>query len=174
MILYLTLGLRYSLATSSLMIGGVAFVILLSAGISGKLGDKYGRIRVVRIALWAYGLGLLAPALTTSRVLGAAVLFVGIGGGTVMTMAYALLMPLMPDDEHGTLTGFYSLSRGIGIVAGPIVAGVLISLTARRPFGSTQGFQAMWIVCAAGAFGSIPFVHRLRRAVDRDATLEVA
>ena len=90
----------------------------------------------------------------------------------IMTLAYALLMPLMPDDEHGTMTGFYSLSRGIGIVAGPIIAGVLISLTSRHPFGSTQGFQAMWIVCAAGAFGSIPFVRRLRRAVDRDAALE--
>ena len=31
--------------------------------------------------------------------------FTALGGGTVMTMAYALLMPLMPDDAHGALTG---------------------------------------------------------------------
>jgi MFS family permease len=166
-ILYLTLGLHYSLATSSLMIGGVAFVILISAGISGKLGDKYGRIRVVGIALWAYGLGFLIPALTTSRIaLGAAVLCVGIGGGTVMTMAYALLMPLMPEDEHGALTGFYSMSRGIGIVSGPILAGVAITVLS-PVFTSTHGFQAMWFVCAAAALGSLPFLHRLRDA-DQD------
>ena len=166
-ILYLTLGLHYSLATSSLMIGGVAFVILISAGISGKLGDKYGRIRVVGIALWAYGLGFLVPALTTSRVLlGAAILFVGVGGGTVMTMAYALLMPLMPEDEHGALTGFYSMSRGIGIVTGPILAGVAIAVFA-PVFTGTRGFQAMWFVCAAAALASLPFLHRLRDA-DRD------
>jgi MFS family permease len=166
-ILYTTLGLHYSLATSSLMIGGVAFVILLSAGISGKLGDKYGRIRVVGIALWAYGFGFLAPALTTSRpVLVAAVLLVGIGGGTVMTMAYALLMPLMPEDEHGALTGFYSLSRGVGIVLGPILAGVAIAVL-RPVFTGTQGFQAMWFICAAAALASLPFLHRLRDA-DQD------
>jgi MFS family permease len=163
-ILYLTLGLHYSLTTSSLLIGGVAFVILISAGISGKLGDKYGRIRVVGIALWAYGLGFLAPALTTSRVLiGAAILFVGVGGGTVMTMAYALLMPLMPEDEHGALTGFYSMSRGIGIVLGPILAGVAITVLA-PVFPGTHGFQAMWFICAAAALGSLPFLHRLRDA----------
>jgi MFS family permease len=166
-ILYTTLGLHYSLATSSLMIGGVAIVILLSAGISGKLGDKYGRIRVVGIALWAYGFGFLAPALTTSRpVLVVAVLLVGIGGGTVMTMAYALLMPLMPEDEHGALTGFYSLSRGVGIVLGPILAGVAITVL-RPVFTGTQGFQAMWFICAAAALSSLPFLHRLRDA-DRD------
>ena len=166
-ILYLTLGLHYSLATSSLMIGGVAFVILLSAGVSGKLGDKYGRIRVVGIALWAYGLGFLIPALTTSRVaLGVAVLCVGIGGGTVMTMAYALLMPLMPEDEHGALTGFYSMSRGVGIITGPILAGVAITVLS-PVFTSTDGFQAMWFVCAAAALCSLLFLHRLRDA-DQD------
>ena len=149
------------------MIGGVAFVILISAGISGKLGDKYGRLRVVSIALWAYGLGFLAPALTTSRpVLGAAILFVGVGGGTVMTMAYALLMPLMPEDEHGALTGFYSMSRGVGIVLGPILAGVAITVL-KPAFGSTQGFQAMWFICAAAALASLLFLRRLRQA-DQD------
>jgi MFS family permease len=166
-ILYLTLGLHYSLATGSLIIGGVAFIILVGAGISGKIGDRYGRIRVVRIALWAYGLGFLAPLLTTSRpVLVAAMPLIALGGGTVMTMAYALLMPLMPDDEHGTLTGFYSMSRGIGIVAGPILAGVAIAVLGPGVFAGTSGFQAMWLVCAAAALASLPFLGRLRDAED--------
>jgi MFS family permease len=172
-VLYLTLGLGYKLATASLIIGGVALVILIGAGASGKAGDRFGRPRVITVALWLYGLGFLVPTLTTSRpVIAASIPLIAVGGGTVMTLAYALLMPLMPEDEHGTLTGFYSLSRGIGIVVGPILAGGLIALTAHGPFSSTQGFQAMWIVCAAGAFGSIPFVRRLRRAVDEDAELE--
>jgi MFS family permease len=174
-VLYLTLGLRYKLATASLIIGGVALVILIGAGAAGKAGDRFGRLRVIRVALWIYGLGFLVPIFTTSRpVIGACIPLIAVGGGTVMTLAYALLMPLMPEGEHGTLTGFYSLSRGIGIVVGPILAGVLIALTAQGPFGATRGFQAMWIVCAAGAFGSIPFVRRLRRAVERDTELDVA
>ena len=89
-----------------------------------------------------------------------------------MTMAYAILMPLMPEDEHGALTGFYSLSRGVGITLGPILAGVLIALTSSGPFTGTQGFQAMWIVCAGAALTSIFFVRRLQRAEDDRRGLE--
>ena len=167
-ILYLTIGLHYSLATGSLIIGAVAFMILIGAGVSGKIGDRHGRIRVVRVALWAYGLGFLVPLLTTSRpLIVAAAPFIALGGGTVMTMAYALLMPLMPEDEHGTLTGFYSMSRGVGIIAGPILAGVAIAVLGQGVFTGTQGFQAMWLICAAAALGSLFFLGRLRDA-DRD------
>jgi MFS family permease len=79
-----------------------------------------------------------------------------------MTMAYALLMPLMPEDEHGTLTGFYSMSRGVGIIAGPILAGVVIALSGDTIFPGTHGFQAMWVVCAAAALASRLFLGRLR------------
>jgi MFS family permease len=86
------------------------------------------------------------------------------GGGAVMTLAYAILMPLMPEDEHGLLTGFYSVSRGLGIIAGPIIAGLVISLTSSGPFRATQGFQGVWIVCAAPALLSLLFVRKLSEA----------
>jgi MFS family permease len=81
-------------------------------------------------------------------------------------------MPLMPEDEHGALTGFYSLSRGFGITTGPILAGILISLTASGVFKGTQGFQAMWIVCAGAALTSIIFLRKLQRAEDDRRRLE--
>ncbi len=172
-VLYLTLGLHYKLTSASLMIGGVALVILIGAGATGKAGDKWGKIRVVKLALWGYGLGFLVLIFTTSRpLLAAAMPFIAIGGGAVMTMAYAILMPLMPEGEHGALTGFYSLSRGVGITLGPILAGVLISLTSSGPFTGTQGFQAMWIVCSGAALTSIFFVHKLQRAEDDRRGLE--
>ncbi len=164
-VLYLTLGLHYSLSTASLIIGGVALVILVGAGGAGKLGDRFGRIRVVGIALWMYGIGYLVPIFTTSRpLIAVAIPFIALGGGAVMTMAYAILMPLMPDDEHGALTGFYSVSRGLGLIAGPIVAGVTIYLTRNGPFKATHGFQAMWIICSAAAFLSLLFLRRLRES----------
>jgi MFS family permease len=97
-------------------------------------------------------------------VLIAAVPLIALGGGAVMTLAYALLMPLMPKDEHGLLTGFYSLSRGLGIITGPILAGLAVDLSAHGPFEGTQGFQAIWLVCAAGALGSVPLLRALRRS----------
>ena len=73
-------------------------------------------------------------------------------------------MPLMPEDEHGLLTGFYSVSRGLGIITGPILAGVVISLTSSGVFKATHGFQAVWIICAAAALLSLLFLRRLRDA----------
>jgi MFS family permease len=172
-VLYLTIGMHYKLATASVIIGVVAVIILLGAVVSGKAGDRFGHLRVVRVAIWLYGLGYLVPIFTTSKpLIGAAVPFIAIGGGTLMTLAYAVLMPLMPEDEHGTLTGYYSVSRGVGIVLGPILAGIAIELTKGSLFTSTKGFQAMWIVCAAAAFASLPFLIALRRCSEDREELE--
>lgn len=164
-VLYLVVGLGYRLSTASLLIGGVALVILLGAGGAGKLGDRFGLIRVVRLALVAYGAGYAVLAITTDRIaMAASIPLVALGGGAVMTMAYALLVPLMPDAEHGALTAVYSLSGGIGIVLGPVLAGVLIELTRGGLFRGTDGFQAMWIVCAAASLLSLVFLQRLATA----------
>ena len=169
-VLYLMQGLGYGLQTSSLIIGGVALVILLGAAASGKLGDRFGRLRVVVFAAWMYGLGFLVPVFTTVRpAIGVATVPLALGGGTLMTLAYAILMPLMPKRDHGALTGFYSLSRGVGITTGPLIAGVLIAVTQHGPFAQTQGYQAMWIVCSAAALASVWFMRGMRRAVkDRE------
>jgi Na+/melibiose symporter-like transporter len=166
-VLYLVFGLGYSLRTSSLIIGGVAIVILIGAAASGKVGDRFGRLRVAMFAALVYGAGFLVPALTTARpAIGAAIVPIALGGGTLMTLAYAILMPLMPDHEHGALTGFYSLSRGVGITTGPLIAGVLIYATRHGLFSSTQGFQAMWIVCAAASLASVWFTRAMLRSVE--------
>jgi MFS family permease len=164
-VLYMVQGLGYGLDTSSLIIGGFAVVILGGAALSGKLGDRFGRLRVVTVALWIYGLGFVVPAVTTGRVaIGVASVPIALGGGTLMTLAYAVLMPLMPEGEHGALTGFYSLSRGVGITLGPLLAGILIWVTRTGPFSASRGYHAMWIVCAAAALASLWFVRRMRLA----------
>src|SRR5204862_4333207 len=112
----------------SLVIGGTALLILAAAAVAGKLADGFGRNRVMRIALWVYGIGLLVPLVTQSVVAVVALPFVAFGGGVIMALPYALLMPLMPEGAHGALTGYYSLSRGLGTMLGPILAGVAVQL----------------------------------------------
>jgi MFS family permease len=164
-VLYLVIGLDYKLQTSSLIIGGVSVVILVGAALAGKLGDRFGRLRVAAFAATVYGLGFIVPMATTNRAaLGVSIIPIALGGGTLMTLAYAILMPLMPEDQQAALTGFYSLSRGIGLTTGPLLAGALIYLTRHGPFTATQGYQAMWIVCGAAALASVVFVRAMRRA----------
>jgi MFS family permease len=80
-----------------------------------------------------------------------------------MTLPYAVLMPLMDDEEHGTLTGFYSLSRGVGTALGPLIAGAAISALSGA-FTATKGYQAMWGVCAVAVLASLVPLRALRRA----------
>jgi Na+/melibiose symporter-like transporter len=165
-VLYITRGLGFSMESASLIIGVGALVVLAGAPVSGKLADRMGRARVMHLALWVYGIGLLVPLVTQSTVLLAlAIPLVAFGGGVIMTLPYALLIPLMPKGRNGALSGFYSLSRGIGTALGPLLAGVAISV-AREPLASTQGYAAMWAVCAVAVLASIPLVRRLRDDAD--------
>jgi MFS family permease len=160
-VLYVTAGLGFSRATAALIIGGVAVLVLLAALASGKLADRIGQIAVLKVGLPVYGIGLLVPFVTsTPLAVALSVPFVAIGGGAIMALPYAILMPLMPDEEHGTLTGLYSFSRGLGTWLGPLLAGLAISVGGGL-FKSTQGYQAMWLVCAVAVLASLPFVRRL-------------
>lgn len=167
-VLYVTDGLGRSLASASLIIGAVAVIILTGAVASGKLGDRYGKIRVMRWGLWLYGTALTALVFThATPALIAAAPIVAFGGGLTMTLSYAILIPLMPTDSHGMLTGIYSLSRGLGVMLGPLLAGVSIELL-KGPFGSTHGYGAMWIVTAGAILLSIPVLSRLGSHLQRE------
>jgi MFS family permease len=163
-VLYVTAGLGFSLAEASLIIGGGAIIILGGALASGQLADRFGRLRVMRIGLWGYGLALLVPMLTASpALLIPAVPVLAFGGGMTMGLPYALLMPLMPEGEHGAVTGIYSVSRGIGTALGPLLGGVAVQVLGPSLFDGTEGYGAVWVVTAAAILASIPLLRRLRQ-----------
>jgi MFS family permease len=161
-ILYLTTGLGVATSLSGLVVAAGAVFIAGATPISGKLSDRFGPVRVMRWSLLVYGLGMLVPFFVANKAVVACVTpLVGFGGGVVMTLPYALLIPLMADDDHGLTTGLYSVSRGVGTALGPLLAGVAIGGLG-GVFPSTDGYQAMWGVCAAAVLLSIPVLGRLR------------
>jgi len=167
--LYVVVGLGRSEPFAAAVVGGVAVVALVAAAVGGALGDRLGRQRLMRLALPLYGVGLLVPAFTHAPVaIGPLLLVVGFAGGLVMTLPYAILQPLMPDDRHGALTGLYSLSRGVGTALGPLCAGVAVQLL-DGPFAGTRGYAAMWLVCGGAILLSIPPTLALRRRSDDGA-----
>lgn len=160
--LFLTVGVGLAMSTAVGVIAVVLVLILIAAPVSGKLGDRFGKTRVVAIALWLCGIGLLVPFFTQSPYLILPTLpFVAFGGGVILTLPYAILMPLMPDEEHGLITGFYSFSRGLGILLGPALAGLAITVL-RPTLQATDGYAAVWAVCGAAILASAAFMAPLR------------
>jgi MFS family permease len=130
--------------------------VLGGALVSGTLGDRVGRARVMRVSLLVYGLGLLVPFITTIPwVVALAVPLVAFGGGVTMSLPYALLMPMMPAGAHGAVTGLYSLSRGLGVALGPLLAGVAVEVAG-------DDYRWVWLVCAASILLSILTMRPLR------------
>jgi MFS family permease len=165
-ILYLSRGLGLSVAEAALAVAGGAVFIAVAAPVSGKLADRFGTARVLRVALIVYGAGLLIPFLIASPLAVAiAAPVIAFGGGVVMTLPYALLMPLMDEGDHGLTTGLYSVSRGIGTALGPALAGLAIQELA-GPLHATHGFQAMWGVAAVAVLASVPLLGALRARPD--------
>jgi MFS family permease len=84
-------------------------------------------------------------------------------GGTVMTLAWALLFKVSPSTGRGTITGLATTTKGIGLIVGPLVAGAAIDISA--PYlESTRGYAALWPMMAIPILGAIPFVLRLAEA----------
>jgi MFS family permease len=161
-ILYLTHGLGVTTSLAGLAVAGTAVFIAAATPISGQLADRFGTVRVMRVSLTVYGFGLLIPFFVDNTiVVGCVTPVVGFGGGVVMTLPYALLIPLMKDDDHGLTTGLYSLSRGVGTALGPLLAGIAIGVL-DGVFPGTDGYQAMWGVCGAAILLSVPVLGRLR------------
>ncbi|HKN94303.1 MAG TPA: MFS transporter [Thermoleophilaceae bacterium] len=160
-VLYITNGLGYSVFAAAAIVGAVALVVLAAAPVSGKMADRMGSTAVMRLALPVYGAGLLVPLfIRTPWALVPILPVIAFGGGVIMTLPYAMLIPLMPKGEHGALTGFYSLSRGIGVMLGPLLAGVAVSAL-KGPLSHTHGYAAMWLVCSAAILASIPLVKHV-------------
>jgi MFS family permease len=167
-ILYLTRGLHVGTGLAGVAVAATAVFIAAATPISGRLADRFGTVHVMRVSLLVYGAGLLVPFVVNNKiVVGAVTPLVGFGGGVVMTLPYALLIPLMRDDDHGLTTGLYSVSRGVGTALGPLLAGIAISIL-QGPFSGTDGYQAMWGVCAAAILLSVPILGRLRDETSQD------
>jgi MFS family permease len=160
-LLYLTIGLGQGKFKAATVITVTAAFILLAAPLSGKLADSFGKTRVMRWSAIIFGLGLLVP-LFTNHIWVAFVIMplVAFGGAVVLTLPYALLIPMMPRGEHGRVTGLYSTSRGLGIMLGPLLAGAAISLG--KNIFLAHGYSAMWLVCGLSMLGSVIFLRNIK------------
>jgi MFS family permease len=85
-----------------------------------------------------------------------------------MTLAWGLLFKLMPPDDRGAISGLATTSKGIGLIFGTLLAGILIDILG--PYlPATDGYQVLWPVLAVPILLAIPLVASLIRVEELTA-----
>lgn len=163
-VLYITKGLDQTLAISSTVLAVVAVGYVVAALAAGRLGDQFGIGRVVFAAALVYGCGLTLSVLAKEwhAWYYALVAPVAVAGGTVMTLAWGLLFKVMPPHGRGAVAGLAIMTKGIGLIGGPLMVGVLIDVF-RPLLASTDGYAAMWPAVGIPVLLSTPIVWALVR-----------
>jgi EmrB/QacA subfamily drug resistance transporter len=94
----------------------------------GKLGDLYGRKRVLQVAVVIFLIGSALCGL--SRSLLQLILFralQGIGGGGLIVSTQAAIADVVPARERGRYQGIFGAAFGVSSIAGPLLGGFFTS-----------------------------------------------
>ena len=128
----------------------VAFAGLLFTG--GVIGDRYGRRRALVAGIATFGVGATVAATAVDwRVLIAGRVIQGVGAACSEPGTLSLLRQLHPDDNQRLrVFGGWAAASGLALAAGPVAAGLLVSLGGWRAVFVAEAIAA-FIAAAVGA-----------------------
>src|SRR5690349_15081485 len=92
--------------------------------IYGKLGDLYGRKRVLQVAIIVFLIGSALCGL--SRTMTHLIIFraiQGLGGGGLMVTTQAAVGDIIPPRDRGRYQGIFGAAFGVASIAGPLLGG---------------------------------------------------
>lgn len=116
----------------------------IAAPVYGRLGDTFGRKRMLFIALSIFLLSaVFSASAPTFGMLLAARALQGMGAGGLMTLAQAVIGENVPKRQIGTYQGYLSANIVAGTTIGPVIGGFLTQL-----FGWRAIFWGYVPVCA--------------------------
>src|SRR5262245_14407994 len=107
-----------------------AFTLVLAAGVlpGGLLGDRFGRKKMLVIALLIYAVGsVLAAVATNPGMFIAAQAVLGLGGAFVIPLVLSGLTVMFTPEERPRAIGILSVANFLALPLGPIVGGWILS-----------------------------------------------
>jgi EmrB/QacA subfamily drug resistance transporter len=123
-----TIQREYGVSTT--VVTWVMTVYLLSASIAtpvlGRLGDMFGKERLLVVVLLVLGAGTLISALSHSLELLIVGRAVQGAGGAIFPLAFGIIRDEFPRERVGAGIGLISATFGIGGGAGLVLAGVIV------------------------------------------------
>jgi EmrB/QacA subfamily drug resistance transporter len=143
--------IQRALHTSTTSVTYVLTAYLLTASVAtpivGRLGDMFGKKRMLLVTLAFFGIGSVVAALSHSigmLIAGRAIQGVG---GAVFPLAFGIIRDEFPPEKVATAIGLISATFGIGGGAGLVLSGVIVDNLAYE-----------WIFWLALAFVAMAFV----------------
>ncbi|HEY7134972.1 MAG TPA: MFS transporter [Acidimicrobiia bacterium] len=112
-----------------------AYMLALAAPLvaAGRLGDLFGRRRVMTIGIAVFAAGSLAAGLAPStNVLIGARAVQGLGAALVTATSLSIVSDAFPPERRGTAIGVWSATGAIGAAVGPLVAGFVATALSWR------------------------------------------
>ncbi|MFV3326473.1 MDR family MFS transporter [Pseudomonas sp. NY15372] len=149
------------------VISGYMVAMTVAVPIYGKLGDLYGRRRMILVGTALFTLASVACALAQDmQQLVLARVLQGIGAGGMVSVSQAIIGDFVPPRERGRYQGYFSSMYALASVAGPVLGGWLTEyLSWRWVFwiNLPLGLLALWAI--RRALGGMP-VQRREAQVD--------
>lgn len=132
-----------------LLMASFSAMQFLFAPILGALSDRLGRRPILLFSLAGSVVGYLLFAWADSlSMLFAARIVAGIAGANIGT-AQAVIADLTPPEQRAAGMGLVGAAFGLGFIAGPALAGLLLPISPRLPGFAAAIFSALaWLACA--------------------------
>lgn len=135
-------GLDTNAGTVQWVVSGYALTFGLVLVTGGRLGDAYGRRRLMLLGLTGFILGSAAAGLApTVEVLVAARLVQGAAAGLLTPQSSGLIQSLFRGPERGVAFGLFGLTVSVSSAIGPVLGGAIISLA-----GSADAWRWIFLV----------------------------
>jgi EmrB/QacA subfamily drug resistance transporter len=138
-------------AWATWLLTGFLLVAAVATPILGKLGDQYGKERLLVISLGVFFLGCVAAIFAWNIWSLIAFRCVQGLGGAVFPLSFAIINDEFPRDKVGTGVGMISAILGIGGGLGLVLSGLLID---------HLSWRWIFVVGAAAVGASVVLVHR--------------